>query len=218
MSTSSSQRHQAPVHPVTLAQPIEQWTWSPQTQGSDPWAVQPVVGPAQVLPGPTGRRVEEVGDIHDQATAPVDHQVAAVQVMAMQPAADGMGEPGINVLDRLERDAEAPPQTVPQGDASQAAQHQVAIVHVEALGKSPVAADAPIHLSLLFQSRPPGRVHLHNQLGVSGMVQHRRIVAAAQGPPGLRQAQHPDRVVRIDAAELQLRKQLVIDPLQQLRQ
>jgi hypothetical protein len=157
MSPSSSRRHQAALHLVPLAQPIEQWTWSPQTWGSDPWAVQLVLGPAQVLPGPTGRRVEEVGDRHDQATAPVDHQVAGVQVKAMQPAADGMGEPGISVLDRLdrlERDAEAPPQTVPQGDALRAAQHQVAIVHVEALGK---ARWQPLRRYISASCSSPGR-------------------------------------------------------------
>jgi len=51
---------------------------------------------------------------------------------------------------------------------------------------------------------------------VIGMVQNRRVVAAVQLPPGLGQAQHPDRVVGIDASELKLRQQLVIDPPQQL--
>jgi len=48
------------------------------------------------------------------------------------------------------------------------------------------------------------------------MVQNRRVVAAAQLPPRLGQAQDVDGVMGIDAAEPQLRQQLAIDPPQQL--
>jgi hypothetical protein len=48
------------------------------------------------------------------------------------------------------------------------------------------------------------------------MVQNRRVVAAAQLPPRLGQAQYLNRVVRVDAAEPQLGQQLAIDSPQQL--
>ena len=105
--------HQAPVQPVSLAQTIEERSWSPQTQRCNQGAVQPVVGPPQVLPGPAGRGVEKIGDIHDQAPAPVEHQIAAMHVVAMQSTADGMGKPGVDVLNRLHRDGDPPAQALP---------------------------------------------------------------------------------------------------------
>jgi hypothetical protein len=59
--------HQAHVLTVPLAQTIEERSWSPQLQRCDHRAVEAVVSPAQLLPGPAGRRVEEIRDVHDQA-------------------------------------------------------------------------------------------------------------------------------------------------------
>lgn len=154
--------HQAPVQPVPLAQTTEERSWSPQTQRCDQGAVQPVVGPPQVLPGPAGRGVEDMRNVHDQTPALVEHQIVAMHRVAMQKA-----------------------------------QHQVAIAPMKALLRGRVAADAPIDLSILLQSRPAGCLHLHGQRRVIGMVQNTRVVAAAQLPPRLGQ-------------------QLAIDPSQQL--
>ena len=173
--------HQAPVQPVPLAQTIEERNWSPQTQRCDQGAVQPVVGPPQVLPGPAGRGVEDMRNVHDQTPALVEHQIVAMHRVAMQKA-----------------------------------QHQVTIAPMKALLRGRVAADAPIDLSILLQSRPAGCLHLHGQRRVIGMVQNTRVVAAAQLPPRLGQAQDFDGFLGIDAAEPQLGQQLAIDPSQQL--
>lgn len=80
-----------------------------------------------------------------------------------------------------------------------------------------MAGDAPIDLSILIQSWSAGRQHPHGQLRVIGMVQNRRVVAAAQLPPGAEgQTQYIDAFMGIDAAELQLCQQLAIDPSQLL--
>jgi len=137
---------------------------------------------------------------------------------AMEAAGDGIGQRRIHVIHRPGRDGNALAQAVVEGSAVQAPQHQISRTHVKALGEGAMGSDAAVHLSLLLQTWAVWAVDLHHQVRVVGMVQHRGVIAAAQDAPGARKAHNPHRIMGIGAVDADLRQQLVVNVVQQLRE
>jgi hypothetical protein len=128
-----------------------------------------------------------------------------MDVVAMQAAGNGIGQCCIHVVDHLARNGDALAQAVVERGAVQSPQHQKAGANMKALGEGGIGADQPVNLGFLLQAGAPRAVDLHHEIGVVRMLQHRGVIAAAQGAPGMREMPNPHRIMGIGAMDLQLR-------------
>ena len=133
----------------------------------------------------------------------MQHQVAAVYIMAVQSARLGIGECRLNVLHGLRWDPDPIADTVIKGATAQASKHQIVTTDVEALRERWMGADAAIDLGLGADALSPGGIDLDHQLRMVWMQQRGRVVPTTKGTPGIRQVLNPYRLMGVDAPQSQ---------------
>lgn len=88
---------------------------------------------------------------------------------------------------------------------------EVVFSGVQAFRKNRMNTETTINLNLFFKTRTSGSIDFHDQVWIVRMVQHSRIVASPQQLPGHRYSMDNNRIVRINALNLEIGKQFLID-------
>jgi hypothetical protein len=123
--------------------------------------------------------------------------------MGMESTLHGVSERSINVSHGLGRNADSLADTVIEGRAPKAPQHEIVTAEMEAFGKGWMAADAPIDPGFMSDASAAGSIDLHDKMWMVGMQKNSRVIAAAEHRPWPRQRLHLHRIMRVHASETQ---------------